>query len=429
MSAPANLDTIVLSNDQSNALDKFVAFLCDPHETVFVLEGYSGTGKTTLIRVLMDRLEKFIQATKLIWPGYPDYAVQLTATTNKAADTFSQVTGQDVRTIHSFLELRLHTDYKSGAKMLVPKRENDPKIGYMLFIDEASYINPELMGLIFSQTRNCKIVLMGDPAQLLAPKCFVAPAFQAGFKGAMLSEVMRQQVNGVPQTNPITELATLFRHTVNGQGWPKFKPDGQYVEYLQRSDFEDAIIDEFTRPEWEYHDSKVLAFTNACVISYNNAIRGKVAGDPKLQPGDYAENNSFILVGAAGSKSSIKTDELVYISAIEPDSEHCGIMGNWVTVNYDTRVFHPHSRKAKQQFINEERAAGRFKNVQEAENWIDLRAVFAQTVNKAQGSTYKKVFIDLDNIRTCNFPNQMARMLYVAVSRATTKVYLTGDLV
>jgi ATP-dependent exoDNAse (exonuclease V) alpha subunit len=65
----------------------------------------------------------------------------------------------------------------------------------------------------------------------------------------------------------------------------------------------------------------------------------------------------------------------------------------------------------------------------QVENWIDLRAAYAQTVNKSQGSTYDRVFIDLDDIRRCNSGDQIARMLYVAVSRAREQVFLTGDLV
>ena len=61
--------------------------------------------------------------------------------------------------------------------------------------------------------------------------------------------------------------------------------------------------------------------------------------------------------------------------------------------------------------------------------WMDLRAVYACTINKAQGSTYDEVFIDLDDICKCNSGDQIARMLYVAVSRARHHVYLTGDLI
>ena len=61
--------------------------------------------------------------------------------------------------------------------------------------------------------------------------------------------------------------------------------------------------------------------------------------------------------------------------------------------------------------------------------WIDLRAAYACTINKAQGSTFDRVFIDLDDIRRCNSGDQIARMLYVGVSRARHQVFLTGDLV
>lgn len=420
-----NTDNIILSEDQDNLLTLFYEFLSDPTEQVFVMAGYSGTGKSTLIRVLLDRLPGYIKATRLIWPQYPEYQLQLTATTNKAADTFGQITGMDVSTIHSFLGLFVYTDYVAGTKELKAKKENEPKQNYLLFIDEASYIDSHTLKLIFQQTKHCKIVFVGDDAQLLQVKSATAPVFAAGFKGGKLTKVMRQMVDGKPKENPITDLATAFRLTVGGAPWPQFKPDGHYVKYLERSDFEDAILAEFKRPDWKYHDSKVLAYTNNCVIAYNNAIRKHVQGTPHLQVGDYAECNSFVVNG----KSSVKTDQLVHITDIEPLSEHRGVAGNWVTVDHSSRFFFPKRREDKQEFIKKQRIAGDFTAVRDAENWIDLRSVFAQTVNKAQGSTYHTVFIDLDNLKTCVNANQLARMAYVGISRATTCVIMTGDLV
>jgi ATP-dependent exoDNAse (exonuclease V) alpha subunit len=63
------------------------------------------------------------------------------------------------------------------------------------------------------------------------------------------------------------------------------------------------------------------------------------------------------------------------------------------------------------------------------QSWIDLRAAYAQTINKSQGSTYDKVFIDLDNVSRCHVGDQIARMMYVGVSRARSQVIFTGDLV
>lgn len=63
-----------------------------------------------------------------------------------------------------------------------------------------------------------------------------------------------------------------------------------------------------------------------------------------------------------------------------------------------------------------------------ADKWADLRAMYACTVNKSQGSTFDRVFIDLSDIAKCNNGNTIARMLYVAVTRARHEVILTGDI-
>jgi ATP-dependent exoDNAse (exonuclease V) alpha subunit len=57
---------------------------------------------------------------------------------------------------------------------------------------------------------------------------------------------------------------------------------------------------------------------------------------------------------------------------------------------------------------------------------VDL--AYAKTVHKSQGSTHDDVYIDLGNISTCHNPNQAARMLYVAFSRARNRVFLFGQL-
>ena len=62
------------------------------------------------------------------------------------------------------------------------------------------------------------------------------------------------------------------------------------------------------------------------------------------------------------------------------------------------------------------------------DTWLDLRSQYASTVHKAQGSSYDKVFIDLDDIGRCNIASDVARMLYVAISRAKKKVILSGTL-
>ena len=413
------MNNITLTKDQQSALEAFYTFLADPIETVFVLSGYSGTGKTSLIKYLIAALPGYMKALKLVQMNQKDYEVELTATTNKAAEAFSQITGLPVATIHSALSLRVQTDYSTNKTRLIPAAK-DPKEGKLLFIDEASYIDKELLGYIFKLTKNCKIVFMGDPAQLTPVKSSGTPVFDANFTGAQLTQVVRQA-----EGNPIVDLSTKFRETVKTGEFFSFKPDGEHIQYMDRESFNDALEAEFTRPNWKYQDSKFLAWTNKTVVAYNHALSDVVKGDPDFQVGDYAICNKYVTAG----RKAIKTDQLVCITDIAPPSSKYGVEGNLVTLDYSHTFFFPKSLQAKNALIKQARSNGDTYIVAEADGqWIDLRAAYATTINKSQGSTFDRVFIDLDDISRCNSGETIARMLYVAVSRARHQVFLTGDI-
>ena len=408
-----------LTTDQQNALDSFYQFLLDPVETVFVLSGYSGCGKSTLVRHLLDALPGFLKTARLIHPKQPMYEVALTATTNKAAENLGRITGQSAITIHSFLGLRVNTNYSTGKTTLIP-RNHDVMEGYLLFIDEASYVDKDLLNFVFKKTKNCKIIFVGDPAQLTPVKATSTPVFDAKFSGAALTQVVRQA-----EGNPIVDLSTKFRNTVNTGEFFNFKPDGHHIQYLDRDAFNEAIKQEFTRPDCKYSDSKILGWTNKCVIGYNHAVSNHVTGNPHFQVGDYAVCNSFVSSG----KKTIKTDQLVEITKITPGTICYGVPGSDFWVDGDLCFFMPASLEEKNARIRKAKAENDMAVVAHIETqWIDLRACFSCTINKSQGSTFDSVFVDLDDVRRCNSGEQMARMLYVAVSRARNHVYLTGDI-
>jgi hypothetical protein len=409
-----------LTTDQKKAMEDFQAFLLDPTETVFVLSGYSGCGKSTLIRQLLDEFPGFMKIVKLVNPSVTDYQPVLTATTNKAAENLSQITGYVAGTIHSAIGLRIETNFKTSVTTLVEKKGAPMIEDSLLFIDEASFIDGHLLDLIFKKTVRSKIVFIGDPAQLTPVKSSGTPVFTGIFKGAHLSQVVRQA-----ELNPIVDLSTQFRHTVNTGVWPNFTPDGHHIQHMDRGAFMQKITEEFTRPNWKYADSKILAWTNKCVIKYNEFVRNQVKGDPHFQVDDYAVCNSFVTVG----RSSIKTDQLVQITHIEPDGTRLDVAGNWMTLDRVHHVFQPKSLAEKNAAIRLARKENRLQDVIEMETqWTDLRGAYSCTVNKAQGSTFDSVFIDLSDISGCSNGETMARMLYVAVSRARNHVYLTGDL-
>lgn len=411
--------TITLTAGQQNAYEAFAAFVTDPTQKVLVIEGYSGTGKSTLVKTLIQRLPNLMEVARLLQPSLIERTVVLTATTNKACEALTELSGMTVSTIHSFLELRVETNYKTMKTKLLPRNQN-VKEDYLILIDEASYIDGELLDYVFKRTKDCKIVFIGDPAQLLTVGCYKAPVFCAKFNTAQLKEVMRHG-------GPILDMATAFRGTVETGHWPNFKPDGEVIKYLERDQFENEIIKEFTRPDWKHNDSKVLAWTNKCVIRYNHAISDHVTGTPEFQVGDYGVVNRFMNMNGG---LSLKTDETVMITQIGPDSEEHGVLGNYLELNARIHVFMPKNPALKKAAIKEAHDRENYGLVAYMDNnWIDLRAAYASTINKAQGSTYKKVFLDLDDIKRCNSGDQIARMMYVGVSRASEQVFLTGDLV
>jgi len=418
-------DVITLTEGQQSAYVAFVKFISQPSEGVFVIEGFSGTGKSTLIETVMDKLDGVLKTAELLLQSkFVKRDVVLTATTNQAADQFARITGEEVRTIQSVLQLRVHKDVRTGKTKLIPRRGAEPVTKSIIFVDEASYLDKELMQLLFKWTVDCKIVLIGDPAQLLSVGSTYAPAFSSNFPTAKLTEVVRQA-----KGNPIVDLSTMFRETVNTGEFFSFQPDGHHIQHLDRDAFENEIIKEFDDPNWNHFRSKVLAWTNKTVINYNKAIREHVKGTPDLHVDDFAVCNRYLSVN---SRIKFKTDQLVRVTDIRkaPLSQSFDVPGKWFTLDHTGTVFMPDDWAEAKARLKRARAESDWGVVQMIDDqWADLRAAYACTINKSQGSTFDKVFIDLDDISRCNSGNQIARMLYVAVSRARERVYLTGDLV
>lgn len=410
---------ITLTEDQQKASEALIGFLASD-DPVFVLEGYSGTGKSTLINKIINDLPTTLKTIKLINPNAKTLDVCLTATTNKAAENLAHITGRTASTIQSHLSLVVHTDWQTRQSSLVP-RTNKKQANQLLFIDEASYIDRELLKWIFTMTENSKIVFIGDPAQLTPVKARNTPVFDAKFPTARLTQVVRQA-----EGNPIVSLSTKFRETVTSGQFFSFKPDGISIKHLPKDKFEAAFIQEFTRPDWKANDSKILAWTNKAVHDYNAKVNEACSGQDMLAEGDYAICNNFF----KGERKNIKTDETVLITAMSTEVEIHTVKGHWVTINYTIKAFMPtqaNGRKIGEKVARKSLDTTALWTLNET--WIDLRPMYACTINKSQGSTYNKVFIDLDDIKRCNSGEQIARLMYVGVSRARTEVILTGDLV
>ena len=418
------MSNLILTHDQQNAYDAFASWLLTPtdEEPVLVLEGYAGTGKSTLVDKLLTDIPKMLSALSLIDPTFDDnYEIILSATTNKACEALSDIVSFPVNTIHSVLGLTVMANHRTGATSVAVKSGANKIKNTIIFIDEASFLDAKTLELIFAQTINCKIFFIGDPAQLSAVKATGTPVFSQGYPTVKLLQVVRQA-----EHSQIKELASAFRNTVNGEDFPQFTPDNSEVILLNEDDFHTEMLTEFGRSDWEHSDSKVLAWTNKTVIAYNHTVRDSLHGEPEIQIGDYATVNSYVQIG----KKGLKTDQQVQISDKRPATFY-GVSGhNFSLVSPNVVVFVPSDWALVKEVLAKARQTEDWVRVKAiTESWTDLRATYACTINKSQGSTYGKVFVDLNDIKKCRNSNQIARMLYVAVSRAKYNVYLKGDII
>ena len=410
---------MTLTEDQQVCKNMFMDFLADNTETDFVIEGFAGTGKSTLVSILIDETESMLKTMELLTEDYKSWEIVCAATTNKAAEVFQNMVKYEVKTVHKQLGLRIVKNYENNTTRTVRIDKKHKIKNALIFIDEASYLDTDLIQMIKQICVDCKIVYIGDPAQLAPVKKTVSPIFNLGFTTAKLTKIMRQA-----EENPIIQLSAKFRDVVNGADWFQAELDNNHLKWLPRHEFEAEILRVFSDPDLKGDTARVLAYTNKTVIGFNKGIRGAIRGLHDLQVGDYAVVNKVVTNG----RSKLNTDQEVLITH-EYAMDELGVPGRRVVLDNSFEAFLPNDLEDKKQRLNVARSNSHWDIVETIEeHWIDLRAAFACTINKSQGSTYDKVFIDLDDVRKCNSGNQISRLMYVAISRARYNVYFTGDL-
>lgn len=417
MSLLVDPTTIVLSDEQKAGLSRLLNFVINKDEKVIVLEGYAGCGKSTLMAAFVDQLPNFLETMNLL-TGEKHPELVFTATTHKAANNLEGIIGQGVQTIHSLLGLFPKFDAKSRTTSLATKKNFEPPENLLVVIDEASQMDWFMDEKIHQNTKKCKFILIGDPAQLLAVNATSSPVFSGKYPKVQLYKVMRQA-----EGNPIIQLSTMFRHAVNTGEWGQFKPDGVAIQHLPRDKWMALMEQDMCRSDWKFHDSKALAFTNNAVTFYNKQIRNKVKGTPDIEVGDLCVVNSFVSKG----DRKIATDALVEITGITEGEEH-QTKGKYYECDRAEKWFMPNDRTQIAERMKQASKEEDYNTVNEIQReWVDLRAAYASTVHKSQGSTYKRVFIDLEDIARCSNGNTIARLCYVATSRASEQVFFTGD--
>ncbi len=433
------MDTDILSNEQKEALKRAITFLESDDED-FILTGAAGTGKSFLVDyIIKEAIDR-------------DFNTHRTASTNKAAKVISG------GTIHALLGLKPKNDYSKGVQTLEKSHTPVNMSSYdVIVIDESSMVDSQLLDMILKYSGGAKLFFVGDQYQL--PPIFEPTSPALNEADVELKEVQRQAL-----TSPIIPFATKFREVLDGKSFPIPKTIGKDIVVLEGKAFHKRIKKSFTSDEYINNSDycKVLAWTNSEVGKYNRMIR-KFWHPAQYQEGEVLIVNSPITAMVKGKDVIIfknETQVRVMSAFIE---ERQGIMGQVIKITSavvdegcrTATIFVADSREDVQRILKqyaEEALSLRYelKNVgKHTTKWFeldearrnawrlyfsiksefaDVRPVHASTVHKSQGSTYETVFIDVDDISKNRSSTEIARLMYVAITRARSTVYLKGQL-
>jgi exodeoxyribonuclease-5 len=447
------------TSDQENLIAYIAEFLTNPKFCdILLVGGYAGTGKTTAIGALVRTLRHLERPFALLAP------------TGRAAKVMSQYTGESAYTIHKQIYRQASMQDGIGKFSLKPHTLKNA----VFIVDEASMIaNSSLDAAIFGSGRllddlmkfvqqgaNCKVIIVGDTAQLPPVGLTISPALevqQLSFYGKCEQAMLRQVVRQAEQSG-ILHNATLIRIAIE-QGnatLPRLKefPD---VERLSGGDFIETISQAYRT----YGEDEVVVITrsNKQANRYNAGIRGMVLGkeeeltkndrlmvvknnyswveqDEELQGVvDFIANGDVVEVQRLGKYSTMYGYRFVDAAVTLPDYGNAELKCRMLLDTLTTESASLSAEQGRelfeqvmQDYMHITVAQKRYAAVKTDPYFsaLQIKHAYAVTCHKAQGGQWKAVFVDHGYLAENATNIEFLRWLYTALTRATEKLYLVN---
>ena len=445
--------------EQENAIKLLSQFLCSPKADVaFLLRGYAGTGKTSLVGALVRTLDFLKQKVVLLAP------------TGRAAKVFSAYAGHPAFTIHKKIYRERAYSGEGGNFTL-----NDNLTTHTLYIvDEASMISNEgLSGAMFGTGRllddlvqfvysgqGCRLLLMGDTAQLPPVGEELSPALYAdalrGY-GLEVVETDLTQVVRQEQQSGILWNATALRRLIAEEEWgvlPKIRISGfPDVKLLPGNELIDALSACYDRDGTD--ETIVVCRSNKRANIYNNGIRAQILWrEEELESGDLlmvAKNNDD-WTEKEKNLDFIANGETAVVRRVRRTAEMYGFrfadvllsFPNWQDAELEVRLLLD-TLHSDAPALSREESERLFQTV--LEDYVDIplkrdrmkkmkadpyynalqvKYAYAVTCHKAQGGQWKNVFLDQGYMSEEYLTPDYFRWLYTAFTRATDTLYLVN---
>ncbi len=448
-----------MTEEQEFALNAMVDFFCSSGTgELFLLKGYAGTGKTSLIGALVKTLFQLEQKVVLLAP------------TGRAAKVFSYYSGTIAYTIHK----KIYRQRSFSNEMDNFSLNDNLHQNTLFIVDEASMIaNDNTQGVKFGSgcllddliqyvysVSGCKLLLIGDSAQLppvgeiesLALSKDWLEGYGLNVRDVELTQVVRQN-----ETSGILYNATHLRQLLLTEDcfhFPDFKVSGfADISYLSGDGLIEALDNSYGKVGMD--ETIVICRSNKRANLYNKGIRNTILyRDEELNSGDYllvAKNNYYWIEGNKNI-SFIANGDIAVVKRVRKVREQYGFhfadvllhfpdYDDWeldATVLLDTlssdapaltkeendRLFYT----IIEDYADIPRKADRMKKMKQDiyYNALQIKYAYAMTCHKAQGGQWKHVYIDFGYLTEDMFNPDFFRWLYTAFTRATEHLYLVN---
>lgn len=447
------------TSDQTKAIVGLADFVTRvQNQSIFLLKGYAGTGKTTLVSALTSTLSDFKIKSVLLAP------------TGRAAKVLSQYAKKPAFTIHK----KIYRQKSLADAEAVFVKDRNLNANTVFIVDEASMISnysPEasffgsgcllddLIEYVYSG-KNCRLILIGDSAQLPPVGLDISPALDPEELRACyhfdIEELILRQVVRQNEEFGILMNATELRNMLNDErdGFPVLSTQN-YPDIYKIGGGE--LIEELSSAHYKYgvEDTIVISRSNKRANRFNQGIRNTVMyREEEISAGDLlmVVKNNYFWAHDIEKMDFIANGDIVEIVKIRKHIELYGYRYAEVTVRFpdyndveldtmillDTLDIETASlgyEETKQLFftIAEDYSdirdkKKRYEKIRNNKffNALQVKFAYAVTCHKAQGGQWKAVFVDQGYLTDELLNREYYRWLYTALTRATEKLYLVN---
>ncbi len=445
---------------QKKVTEKLSSWISTPADgTIFILNGYAGTGKTTLVAA-------FVAVLRTL--GIKPVCL---APTGRAAKVFSRISGEKALTIHKKIYRQKSLASAEATFTLDINRERNA----CFIVDEASMLanshggDGEMFGSgallddlvsYVNSAPGCRLMLVGDGAQLPPVGRDDSPALDprrmgvyGGVEYASMDDVVRQEA-----ASGILFNATLVRMMIENRIYdiPMLRTGGfGDVGILDGSNFTEKLEECYSR--FGRDETIVITRSNKRAGRFNDSIRRYVLGaEEEIESGDvlmivknnyhYTERDEDSPVGfiANGDIARLRrlrrveefygfrfADAVLQLPDYDDYEVECKIMLDTIhsgapslTREQQTRLW----RAVEEDYMDITAKAKRYREIRENDhfNALQVKFAYAITCHKAQGGQWRAVFIDKMLFGDEQMSKDLLRWLYTAITRATDRLYFVN---